>query len=112
MSLDSKPETNIPAAPAAPPRPWRRMPNWALFPSMGGFYLFSILLLGLVLVKAGPPFLATVNGLKSWSQRGGWRGLLTGLALASVLMFLAALGWFFAMLAKSMENELKLRLGL
>jgi hypothetical protein len=29
-----------------------------------------------------------------------------------VLMFLAALGWFFAMLAKSMENELKLRLGL
>jgi hypothetical protein len=112
MSPDKKSDTQSLGAAPDPARPWRRMPHWVLFFSMGVFYLASILLLGLVLVKSGPPFLASVNGVKTWSGLGEWHGLLVGMGLAAFLIFLAALGWFCAMLAKSMEGELKLRLGL
>ena len=92
-----------------PDRPWRKIPTWALVPTMGFFFLVSGLALFLVLKEVGPPFLLAVNGLKSWSDVGGWQGLGMAAGLAVALTWLAGLGWFTFLIAKSMEAELKLR---
>ncbi|MBI1686962.1 hypothetical protein [Caulobacter hibisci] len=95
-----------------PNRPWAKAPAWVLAPMMGLAYLVSIIQLGFVLTKAGPPFITALNGIHSWHDLGGLRGLGVGLSLAIILAVFASGGWFFAVMAKSLEDELKRRMGL